>query len=194
METLSKKTAIVGVAESDLGKVPHKSESMVRTLAMQMLDPIVPPSQARPDLPITPELERVVMKGLAKKRDERYPDMADFLSDIERACPGVPTGVPAPEQSGPLQLVPAPPGADPRAMSGLPTLHDEPSARVAAPPDAPTQKREPRSKPPTGSSLPTQRDEGPRATGKRVANEPRFVTSERPMTFDHVFEDDGRAT
>jgi serine/threonine protein kinase len=177
-----------------VGKVPHKSESMVRTLAMQMLDPIVPPSKARPDVPITAELEAVVMKGLAKKRDERYPDMADFLTDLERACPGIATGVPAPEQSGPLQLVPAPPGADPRAMSGLPTLHDEPSARVAAPPDAPTQKREPRSKPPTGSNLPTQRDEGPRATSKRVANEPRFVTSERPMTFDHVFEDDGRAT
>jgi serine/threonine protein kinase len=177
-----------------VGKVPHKSESMVRTLAMQMLDPIVPPSKARPDVPITAELEAVVMKGLAKKRDERYPDMADFVTDLERACPGVPTGVPPPEQSGPLQLVPAPPGADPRAMSGLPTLHDEPSARVAAPPDAPTQKREPRSKPPTGSNAPTQRDEGPRATSKRVANEPRFVTSERPMTFDHVFDDDGRAT
>ena len=36
---------------------PHKSDSMVRTIAMQMLDPIVPPSQVRPDLAIPKPLE-----------------------------------------------------------------------------------------------------------------------------------------
>jgi tRNA A-37 threonylcarbamoyl transferase component Bud32 len=173
------------------GRVPHKGENMVRTLAMQMLEPIDPPSAARPDLPISVELERVVMKGLAKSRDERYPNMADFVTDLERACPGIPTGVPAPSAggpSGPLQLVPAPPGADPAVLSGQRTVADA-AARTPPPvggPDAITQRPRGKSAPgvrgPATEDLPTQR---------RIAHEPRFVTSERPHTFDHVFDDAG---
>ena len=65
------------------GKVPHKGDSMVRTLAMQMLDPIVPPSQQRPDLGIAPDVEAVVMKALAKKRDERYQTMGELLAALD---------------------------------------------------------------------------------------------------------------
>ena len=163
------------------GKVPHKSDSMVRTLAMQMLDPVVPPSKVRPDVTIAAELERVVMTGLAKKREDRYPNMADFITDLERACPGIPTGIPAPQpQDGPLQLVPAPPGADVQGMSSKPTVND-PGIAMAGP-EAVTQQRAPAGAP-----------EGPRATSKRVANEPRFVTSQRPHTFEHVFEEGGEA-
>src|SRR6202042_2030951 len=58
--------------EMTCGRVPHKSNSLVRTIAMQMLDPITPLSQVHPDLAVAPALERVVMKALAKNRDERY--------------------------------------------------------------------------------------------------------------------------
>jgi hypothetical protein len=163
--------------------VPHKSDSMVRTLAMQMLDPIEPPSKVRPDAKVTPELERVVMRALAKKRDERYPNMADFVTDLERACPGIPIGVPAPQpHDGPLQLVPAPPGADPRVMSDQRTVND---GGAPAP--------EIRKATPNAITAPVPGAEGPRATSKRVANEPRFVTSQRPKTFDHVFEEESAA-
>jgi serine/threonine protein kinase len=165
------------------GKVPHKSESMVRTLAMQMLDPITPPSKLRPDLTISPELERVVMTGLAKKRDERYPNMADFITDLERACPGIATGIPAPSPDGPLQLVAAPPGADLHQLSAKTTINDP--GTPSANPDAVTLQRDPRAK------RASEKPEGPRATSKRVANEPRFVTSQRPHTFEHVFEEPG---
>src|SRR4029077_13792787 len=50
------------------GRVPHRGDSMVRTLAMQMLDPIDPPSRVRPDLQITPEAGAGVMQPLAHKR------------------------------------------------------------------------------------------------------------------------------
>ncbi|HEY6180458.1 MAG TPA: serine/threonine-protein kinase, partial [Kofleriaceae bacterium] len=52
------------------GRVPHRGDSMVRTLAMQMLDPIDPPSRVRPDLQIAPDLEAIVMHALAKKREQ----------------------------------------------------------------------------------------------------------------------------
>jgi len=94
------------------GAVPRKRESVVR--------------RARPELAITAELERVVMKGRAENRDERYPSMADFLSDLERACPGVDT-----DEGGLLQLVTAPPGADARALVPLPNV-TEPRARDIA--------------------------------------------------------------
>ena len=175
------------------GKVPHKSESMVRTLAMQMLDPIEPPSKLRPDLKISPELERVVMTGLAKKREQRYPNMADFITDLERACPGIPTGIPAPQHDdGPLQLVAAPPGADVHQLSAKTTVND-PGTPVAAP-DAVTRQRRPfdgaqgRTRRALDKAV-ADKPEGPRATSKRVANEPRFVTSQRPHTFEHVFEE-----
>src|SRR5512144_9410 len=54
------------------GRVPHRGDSMVRTLAMQMLDPVEPPSKVRPDLAIPPELEAVIMNALAKKREQRF--------------------------------------------------------------------------------------------------------------------------
>ncbi len=171
-----------------VGKVPHKADSMVRTLAMQMLDPIDPPSKVKPELGISPQLESVVMKALSKKRETRYASMTDFVTDLERACPDIPTGIPAPQgDAGPLQLVPAPPGADVVAMSAQPTISDD---------GMPVMKPPPRSKRPStsstgGRSAPpaTLDDEGPRASRKRVVNEPAFVTAARPVTFEHVFEE-----
>ena len=93
--------------EMTCGRVPHKSNSLVRTIAMQMLDPITPLSQAVPDLAVAPALERVVMKALAKKREERYATMADLAADLN----GVLTDLRVPEAT--LSLPPVPPGADP---------------------------------------------------------------------------------
>ncbi|MEO7731744.1 MAG: serine/threonine-protein kinase, partial [Kofleriaceae bacterium] len=65
------------------GRVPHRGESTVRTLAMQMLDPIDPPRKARPDLDISTELEAVVMRALAKKREQRFQTMADLVAALD---------------------------------------------------------------------------------------------------------------
>jgi serine/threonine protein kinase len=63
------------------GRVPHKGESTVRTLAMQMLDPIDPLRAVAPET-VTAEIEAVVMKALEKKREDRLPDMAAMLEAI----------------------------------------------------------------------------------------------------------------
>jgi len=43
---------------------------------MVMLDPVDPPRKVRPELDIPPELEEVVLKALAKKREQRFQTMA----------------------------------------------------------------------------------------------------------------------
>ncbi len=101
-----------------VGRVPHKGQSTVRTLAMQMLDPIVPPRKANPKADISADLERVIMTALAKKREERYSTMAEFLADLERVADGVPLAQPLSPSTGQVAaadertLIPLPPGAD----------------------------------------------------------------------------------
>ncbi|HEU4727959.1 MAG TPA: protein kinase [Kofleriaceae bacterium] len=102
------------------GRVPHRGDSMVRTLAMQMLDPIEPPSRVRPDLQIAPELEAVVMRALAKKREARYQTMGELLEALEAVVP--PAVAHSVTGSPVYALAPLPPGADPGVVASLPAI------------------------------------------------------------------------
>jgi serine/threonine protein kinase len=93
--------------EMTCGRTPHKSDSMVRTIAMQMLDPITPPSQVHPDLAVPKALELVIMKALAKKRDDRYQTMAEVVIALDRVVSELK------HPAATLSLPPVPPGADP---------------------------------------------------------------------------------
>jgi serine/threonine-protein kinase len=94
-----------------VGKVPHKGGSMVRTIAMQMLDPVTPPRKARPELTISDKLEAVIMKALAKQRDERYQTMGEVIAALEAI-----SGELEIHQAA-MSLPPVPPGADPDAAT-----------------------------------------------------------------------------
>ena len=151
------------------GRVPHRGESMVRTLAMQMLDPIEPPRKVRPDLDISPELEDVVMHALAKKREQRFQKMSELLAALDKLQVPVGTSVTG---SPVYALTPLPPGADASALP--PTT---PDLLAPAFPVTPLAERvESRSRAPTN---------------RRIKNEPQFVTSSdnKPHTFEHVFTD-----
>jgi serine/threonine protein kinase len=89
-----------------VGKVPHKGESMIRTIAMQMLDPATPPSQVNPDLDLPPALEAIVMKALAKKREDRHQTMSELLAALEATTPALAA------RAAQRSLPPLPPGAD----------------------------------------------------------------------------------
>ncbi len=96
--------------EMTCGRTPHKSESMVRTIAMQMLDPIVPPSKVHPDLAVPPALEAAIMKALEKKREDRYQTMSAFIAALESVSAQLAT-------TGSARTLPAlPPGADPTSL------------------------------------------------------------------------------
>jgi serine/threonine-protein kinase len=89
------------------GRTPHKSDSTVRTIAMQMLDPIMPPSQVRPDLAIPKPLELAIMKALAKKREERYQTMGELVVALDEVTQQIKNA------GASSSLPPLPPGADP---------------------------------------------------------------------------------
>lgn len=55
------------------GRPPFEGESAFAVMMAHARDPVVPPSQIRPEVP--EDLERVVLRCLAKKADERYQDV-----------------------------------------------------------------------------------------------------------------------
>ncbi len=147
------------------GRVPHRGDTTVRTLAMQMLDPIEPPSKVRPDLQIPPQLEAVVLKALVKKRDDRYQKMADLqhaLDLVQKEIMPLPVAFSA-TGSPVYQLQALPPGATdlPPTMPPAPVVH--------AAPDTPRAKT---------------------PTSRRLKDEPEFVTRGDKHTFEHVFTDE----
>jgi serine/threonine protein kinase len=154
------------------GRVPHRGESMVRTLAMQMLDPIEPPSKVRPDLAIPPALEAVVMHALIKKRDQRYQTMGELLEALDSILPP-PIGQSV--TGSPIYTLAAlPPGADPGIVASLPAMplqsSEAPPAPAASPPRA-------------GAEAATQ-------PARRPRDEPEFTADDRPVSFDHVFTEE----
>jgi serine/threonine protein kinase len=112
-----------------VGRVPHKGGSMVRTIAMQMLDPITPPSQIDPNVPRS--LEAIVMKALAKNRDERYQKMSELLTALDSIARELVSA------ASPTLALPQPPGADPEAATEPPG-----PPRRAKPPTKPLHEPE----------------------------------------------------
>jgi serine/threonine protein kinase len=154
------------------GRVPHRGDSMVRTLAMQMLDPVEPPSKIRPDLVIPPELEHVVMVTLAKKREQRYQTMGQLLEALEKVHTVIGQSI----TGSPVYALAAfPPGADPSLGPASPAAFAKPT--IAAP---------------VVATVRTVDDRGPRShspTGRRLKNEPEFTASDKPPTFEHVLDE-----
>ncbi len=120
-----------------VGRVPHKGESVVATLAQQMLDPIIPPRRMNPKADVSERVEQVIMTALNKDRDRRYPTMADFWVALEWAAveqgivlePGGPAGV-----SGDMPIVPTPQGLaiDRISMGGATVPEVQEAAMLAA--------------------------------------------------------------
>jgi serine/threonine-protein kinase len=73
------------VYEMLTGDVPFKGENAPKTLTKHVFDPVVPPSQKRPDLDIPRVLEAVVLRMLEKKPGERYGDMRQLIAALEDA-------------------------------------------------------------------------------------------------------------
>jgi len=61
------------------GQVPFRGENPMQTLTKHVFDVVVLPSKLRPDLTVPASLEAVIMKTLAKKRDDRYADLEALM-------------------------------------------------------------------------------------------------------------------
>ena len=68
--------------EATVGERPFHGGDALSTLYQLLEQPIVPPSARAENY--SPELEAIVLKAMARDRDERYPSAAEFGRALER--------------------------------------------------------------------------------------------------------------
>lgn len=98
------------------GDVPFKAENPLDIVIQHMSEALLPPSSLRPDL--SPAVEAVIIKSLAKEPGDRYPSGAALSEALERslktvAPPIAPLPVPQPE---------TPPDEKKQALRPLPLM------------------------------------------------------------------------
>ena len=96
------------------GAPPFEGEQLQTVLYAAVNTPAVPPSSKRPGIP--PELDRIVLKTLAKSPEDRYPKMEALRDDLELL-----------EASGAISEDAAPPIIQPRPQTLAPTMTLEPA-------------------------------------------------------------------
>jgi serine/threonine-protein kinase len=70
--------------EMAAGRVPFDGDTLVGILSQHMCAPVVPIRDLSPELSIPPELDKIILRALAKKPEERYQTMADIAGDLRR--------------------------------------------------------------------------------------------------------------
>lgn len=98
------------------GQPPFGLESAMALILKHINDPVTPPHDLRSDLP--PDMERVILKALAKDPEQRYPRMEDFLTDLNSTAP-----------VKPARPVPVEPAAPPPESKPVPTPQLPPPRR-----------------------------------------------------------------
>ncbi len=66
------------------GRPPFRGENPMEVMIAHVRDTVTPPSQLRPDIPA--DLERVVLRCLAKHPHDRYPDTPTLAEDLDHCA------------------------------------------------------------------------------------------------------------
>jgi serine/threonine-protein kinase len=116
------------------GRLPFESETPMALAVKHMTEMADPPSERRPDLGIPPELDALVMRALAKSRDDRFAsaeEMRAALLDADVGEAGTRAGQ---RQGAPATMVIAatPRPQQPRPPSGANQPSPRPSPRPSA--------------------------------------------------------------
>ena len=114
------------------GRPPFVGDSPVAVAYQHVREPAQPPSDF--DTEITPEMDAIVMKALAKRVEDRYQSAAAMRSDIERYLTGRPVQAPVVPTSM-TTMLPTTPAYDDHRTATAPVvpLGDEPGRRRAQP-------------------------------------------------------------
>jgi eukaryotic-like serine/threonine-protein kinase len=120
----------VGVVLYELltGKLPFTGESPVEIAMKHLSDTPLPPSELNPEVP--EELDKVVMRALAKDPARRYQSAEQMDADLERVARGL--GV-SPETDETATQIIAGVNAMPTQISRAPTIAQSPPAYPAEP-------------------------------------------------------------
>ena len=109
------------------GRPPFVGDSPVAVAYQHVREPAVPPSDH--DTSLTPEIDTIVMKSLAKRVEDRYQSAAAMRADIERYLAGHPVRATAPPLPSEPQTTVAPTYAqEPSTQSTITTPAVPPEA------------------------------------------------------------------
>jgi serine/threonine-protein kinase len=123
------------------GEVPFKADTFMGILTKHIFEPPKPPSELRPDLGIPADVQAIVLRALAKDKEDRFSSMAEMGSAIVRSSPEGMTFLD--EGTGPPARVVIPLGSDPslqfstslpplRSTTGVPVVRTSAKGKVAA--------------------------------------------------------------
>lgn len=182
-----------------LGRSPFRGTSVRDTLLKVFAEEAPSPTAERPGLVLPPGFEEVLRKGLAKNKDQRWPDAASYAAALARFVEG-PVELPALAAPGlPRDGSPPPPtldkvttGAGPRDTIPLPASPlPVASASRAAHPSATTPPAKPMHPGPPVVSAPIIPAGAPKAAkvltvdavkgGQKAAAVPASVSAPRPV-------------
>jgi serine/threonine-protein kinase len=107
------------------GKTPFTGDTPIEIAMKHLNEPPRPPSELGSE--ITPELDQIVLRALAKDANERYQSAEEFSADLDRVEAGIPV---APETTAAATAI----------LTGLPAT----AATQVLPPDAGTRVLPPR--------------------------------------------------
>jgi serine/threonine protein kinase len=67
------------------GSLPYLAKTPREMFTQLLSQPPIPLNRARPNLVFGPQVEAVIMRGLAKQPTDRYPDVISFANDLRKA-------------------------------------------------------------------------------------------------------------
>jgi len=112
--------------------LPFEAPTVMALLSKHLIEPVVPPSQRRPDLMIPPAVEQLIVSAMAKDPAARPPSMEVFGEQIAAVLATMPGDPAYPSSAGPLSMqVPVAPMYTPQVASFAPPA---PSAPAFPPP------------------------------------------------------------
>ena len=121
------------------GKVPFTGDSAIEIAMKHVNDAPAPPSTLRPE--ISPELDQIVLRALAKDPAGRYQTAEEFIEDLERFEAGLPLS-----RATSMAAAAAIGGTTVGEATEL--LSESPTRVVAPPPPPPSTPRRPPTYPP----------------------------------------------
>ncbi|MGN6688415.1 MAG: Stk1 family PASTA domain-containing Ser/Thr kinase, partial [Actinomycetales bacterium] len=116
------------------GRPPFVGDSPVAVAYQHVREEAAPPSALNPD--VTPDMDAVVMKSLAKEREQRYQTAGEMRADIERVLTGAHVLAPAAVAAPTIVR-----GPDVAAAYGVPTAATTTLPRMRPDEPAPQQRR-----------------------------------------------------
>jgi serine/threonine-protein kinase len=150
------------------GRVPFDGENFMEILAKHGHAQVPSLRDANPGTRVSPELERVVMRALAKDPDARYASMGDLASDL-RSVPEMPSLDPS--DAGPATDI-----GPPELSSAVPALRASLAAMAVPqgsvsdagpPPKQPAFPKQSAHEPPSSAAIESARSPGSRRNRRR---------------------------